>query len=107
MPGQFLSKACNSPESQGKVQQLTVMAQRKRDSGSPGSGVRITESPDSARRTAPSSENNNNVSAHQGLQQKIKPFKRLTNLQSVVGSLNSAMVFCTLQKVKYRNSESA
>lgn len=40
-----------------------MMAQRKRDSSSAGSGIRITESPDSARRTAPSSENNNDVSA--------------------------------------------
>lgn len=62
-PGQFLSKACNSSESQGNVQNLTVMAQRKKDSSSAGSGVRITESPDSARRTAPSSENHNKVSA--------------------------------------------
>lgn len=35
-----------------------MIAQRKRDSSSAGSGIRITESPDSARRTAPSSENN-------------------------------------------------
>lgn len=62
-PGQFLSKACSSSGSQGKVQNLTVMAQRKRDSSSAGSGIRITESPGSARRTAPSSENKNSVSA--------------------------------------------
>lgn len=42
------------PDSDGK---------RKKDSSSAGSGVRITESPDSARRTAPSSENHNKVSA--------------------------------------------
>lgn len=63
MPGQFLSKACNSSESWGKVQNLTVMAQRQRDISSAGSGIRIIESPDSAWRTAPSSENNKNVSA--------------------------------------------